>query len=67
MSRLEHGAWSGVLFKKLLVAEIVKKFFAFYETRLFITVFTRAPPTIPVLNQMYWVDTLAPCFIKIHF
>ena len=33
---------SGVLLEKLIVPQLVKKFLAFYKTRRFITVFTRA-------------------------
>jgi len=34
--------WSRVLLEKLIVAQLVKKFPAFYGTRSFITVFTTA-------------------------
>jgi len=34
--------WSRVLFEKLVVTHIVKKFSAFYVTQRFITMFTRA-------------------------
>jgi hypothetical protein len=35
-------SWSRVLLEKLIIAELVKKFPAFYITARFITVFTRA-------------------------
>jgi len=34
--------WGRVLLEKLIVAELVNKFPAFYATRKFVTVFTRA-------------------------
>jgi hypothetical protein len=34
--------WNRVLFEKLIVTQLVKKFAAFYGLRRFITVFTRA-------------------------
>jgi len=33
--------WSRALFEKLEVGELVKKFHAFYDTRMFIIVYTR--------------------------
>jgi hypothetical protein len=35
-------SWSSALLEKLLIAQPLKKFSAFYGTRRFITVFTRA-------------------------
>jgi hypothetical protein len=35
-------AWSRVILEKLIIAQIIKKFPAFYGTRRIITVFTRA-------------------------
>jgi hypothetical protein len=37
---------NGVFLEKLVVAQLVKKYFVFYETRTFITVFTTAHPWI---------------------
>jgi len=37
--------------EKLTAAQLVKKLPALYETRSFITVFTR-PPMLPILSQM---------------
>jgi len=34
--------WSRVLLEKLIISQLVKKLFAFYGTRMFITVFTSA-------------------------
>jgi len=34
--------WSRVLLEKLVVTQLVKKYYYFYGTRRFITVFTRA-------------------------
>jgi hypothetical protein len=35
-------AWSRVLFEKLMVSQLVKKFSAFCGTQMFITIFTRS-------------------------
>ena len=39
--------WSGVLLEKLTGSQLVKKFPAFYGTRLFITAFTSARHLLP--------------------
>jgi hypothetical protein len=48
-SMLEHNyltQWNGVLLQMLMVAKMVRRFFASYENRKFITLFTTAP---------YWI------------
>jgi hypothetical protein len=54
-------SWSRVLFEKLIVTKLVKRFPAFYGTRRFITVFTTAR-----LNQMHPVHTLLHYLPNIH-
>jgi hypothetical protein len=56
--------WSRVFLKKLLVAQLVKKFAAFYGIQKFITVLTRADP---ILSKMNPVHILTSRFFKIHF
>jgi hypothetical protein len=36
--------WSSTLFEKLMVIQLVNKFSEFYETRRFITVYTKVHP-----------------------
>jgi hypothetical protein len=49
--------WGRDLPEKLTVPQLLKKFPAFYGTRRFITVFTRAPPTCPYPEP----DQSSPC------
>jgi hypothetical protein len=39
---LKLSIWGKILLQKLIIAQLVKKFSAFYETQMFITVFTGA-------------------------
>jgi hypothetical protein len=60
-----HLADSRVLLKKLIIAQLVKKFPAVYRTRMFITVFTKHDmvSTLIPINQFH----ILPYFFKIHF
>ena len=44
--------WSRVLLEKLTGCQLVKKFTAFYGTRMLIIAFTSARPTVSVLIQI---------------
>jgi hypothetical protein len=48
------------------VAQLVKKFPAFYGTRMFITVFT-IPPVVPILTQMNPIHNFPAYVPYIHF
>jgi hypothetical protein len=63
--RILYTSWSIVL-EKLPVAQLVKKFPAFYRTRRFINVFTAARHWALVLSQMNPVHTFPPYSSKIH-
>ena len=54
--------WRRVLFEKLTGLQLVKKFYAFYGTRRFITAFTSARH----LSQLNPVHTPTSHFLKIH-
>lgn len=47
-----HNAREQTTFEKLIVAQVLNKFPAFYVTRRFIVVFTRAPQLRSVLSQL---------------
>jgi hypothetical protein len=58
--------WIRVLFEELTVAQLVKKFPAFYATLMFITVFKTARHRS--LSRARWTVLHPPtCFRKIHF
>ena len=40
------------LLQKLIGSLLVEKFPAFYGTHMFITVFCKSPPPVPILNQI---------------
>jgi hypothetical protein len=46
------NSWSWGLLEKLPIVQLLKNFPAFYGTWRFITVFTRAPPLVPILSQI---------------
>jgi hypothetical protein len=52
-------SWSTILFEKLTVAQMVKKFPAFYGTQRFITVFTKLP-TFPIVSQIEPFNNIPP-------
>jgi hypothetical protein len=56
--------WSIVLLETLIVTQLVKKFSAFYGTRKFITVFTRARHWS--LSSVRQIQS-TPYFFKSHF
>jgi hypothetical protein len=61
-----HIPWSKALLEKLVVAQPVNKFPAFYGTRRFITKFTR--PYHWALPWNSWLQfTSSRCFFKTHF
>jgi hypothetical protein len=53
--------WSIVL-EKLTDPQLVKKLPAFHATGRFMTAFTRAPPTAPILSGVF-TDVACKCFI----
>jgi len=66
-SKGEPPPWGRVL-EKRIIAQVVKKFLAFCETRRFITVFTRAPypepaessPHLPTLFLKFRCNIIPP-------
>ena len=66
--KLTHSLipWSRILLEKLTEAQLVKKFPAFYGTRRFITVFTRARHLS--LSWTSWIQSMPPPshLLKIH-
>jgi hypothetical protein len=44
------SSWNRDLLEKLTVVQLVKKFAAFYTNRKFITVFTKKPVPVRILN-----------------
>jgi len=55
-----------VLLEKLTGFQLVKKFPAFYGTRMYITAFTKFPPPVPILSQLDPVHTTTSHFLNIH-
>jgi len=51
---------------ELTVTQLVKIFPAFCGTQRFITVFTKSPLLVSILNQMHPVHVFPPYFPKIH-
>jgi hypothetical protein len=62
-TKVGSNLWSSVLREKLIVTQLVKKFFASYRTRSFITVFTlsatgsypepdASSPQLPILFEI---------------
>jgi len=60
-----NNPWSTVV-DKLIVAHLLKKLFAFYGTRKFITMFNKSPPLDPILSQMNPADIFTPSFFQTH-
>jgi hypothetical protein len=54
---------SGALLEKPLVAQLLKNSPIFYGTRMFITVFKRAPPLLLILSQINPVHTTPSCLM----
>jgi len=50
--------WIRVLHEKSTVTQIISKFSVFYGILKFTTVFTKAPPPVPILTQMHPVHTI---------
>jgi hypothetical protein len=57
---------SRILFDKLIVTQLIKKFHAFYEAQRFITMFTRASQSL-FQSRQNQIHTLPPYSPKIHF
>jgi hypothetical protein len=57
-------AWSRVLFEKLTVVQLVKKFLSFYGNRRYVHV-DRRPPPVLLLSQINPVYTLSSVFVKL--
>jgi hypothetical protein len=55
---------AGLFFEEVTVAQLVKELSAFYRTRKYITVFTRAPSLDIILSQTSLVHTLAPIYLR---
>ena len=55
---------SRVLLEKLTGFHLVKKFPAFYGSRMFITAFTSARAPVPILSQLYPVHTPTSQFLN---
>jgi len=62
---LVHEVLQNVPLEKLIVAQVVKKAPAFYRSRSFITMITRA--CLWILRQMHQIHTLTSCFFNINF
>jgi hypothetical protein len=60
----QHSIWNGVVLKKVIVGQLVKTLPAFYGTRRFIAVFTRARRGT-LLSQMNPVHSLKSYLFKI--
>jgi hypothetical protein len=60
------NSWSIVLFKQLVIAQLVRKFSTFYSTQRFMTVHKSLslPPTLSWMNP---VKSLSSYFLKIQF
>jgi hypothetical protein len=56
---------STAFIEQLTVAQLAKKFSVFYETRRFMTLYTRAHHWFPILSQMNPVHTLPSSFFKV--
>jgi hypothetical protein len=54
---IETGNWSRVVLVKLTVAQLVKKFPAFYRVQ-------KSPPLVSILRQMNPAQTLLPYFLR---
>jgi hypothetical protein len=57
--------WSKGLLEKLIVCQLVKEFSAFYGTRRFITVFTRA--SLWTLSRTTWIHSKFPHPVSLRF
>ena len=52
MDFIQLATWNTLLCEKLLMTQLRKKFPSFYGPRMFISVFTRTCPHVPVLSQI---------------
>jgi hypothetical protein len=54
---------TGAFFEKLLVAQLLRKFTAFYRAHRCITVLTKPPPLVHILTQMNLVHIIPFLFL----
>ena len=60
----QMSAWSRALLETLIVPQLIKKFNAFYENRIFVSAFTKARPRVIILIQINPVHPLIVVFIE---
>jgi len=60
------NSWSIVLFKQLVIAQLIRKFSTFYSTQRFMTIH-KSLSLPPILSWMNPVQSLSSYFLKIQF
>ena len=58
--------WSRVLLEKLTSSAASQEIPRIFGTRRFLTIFTSAPPPVPILSQLHPVPTTPSHFLKIN-
>lgn len=65
--KLTNSTEKRFFFEKLILLQLVKKFAAFYRTRMFVTVCTKARKFVPILSQINPAQALVNNFYFIFW